>query len=81
MDAALAWLLWLDRDERRIVFARALGVPWRRLEDQDGRSERTLRSRHRDALEAITCKLNQAVRVTMDALAQPSSPRGKLPAT
>ena len=43
MDQVLVWLLACDNDSRRIVWARACGVPWRRLEDVDGRSHVTLR--------------------------------------
>jgi hypothetical protein len=37
-DAAVLWLLWLEDAPRRIAWARASGIPWRRLEDMDGRS-------------------------------------------
>ena len=43
MELVLVWLLSCDNDCRRIVWARACGVPWRRLEDVDGRSHVTLR--------------------------------------
>ena len=43
MERVLGWLFHCDDDARRIVWARACGVPWRRLEDIDGRSHVTLR--------------------------------------
>jgi hypothetical protein len=43
MERVLGWLFHCDDDSRRIVWARACGVPWRRLEDVDGRSHMTLR--------------------------------------
>ena len=43
MDRALLWLLACDDEARRLVWARACRVPWRRLEDLDGRSHVTLR--------------------------------------
>jgi hypothetical protein len=43
MDRALTWLLACDDEARRLVWARACRVPWRRLEDLDGRSHVTLR--------------------------------------
>jgi hypothetical protein len=40
----------LDEQSRRIVMARAMGVPWRRLEEMDGRSHTTLRKVETSAL-------------------------------
>jgi hypothetical protein len=34
-DEAILWLIWLDDEARRIVWARASKIPWRRLEDMD----------------------------------------------
>jgi Domain of unknown function (DUF6362) len=31
MDEALGWLCWLDPDERRLVWLRAEGLPWKRV--------------------------------------------------
>lgn len=53
LDETLAWLWPLADDERRLVMARAFRLPWRRIEDLDGRSERTLRKVHATALEKI----------------------------
>lgn len=43
MDKTLAWLLACDDEARRLVWARANRIPWRKLEDLDGRSHVTLR--------------------------------------
>lgn len=43
MDRTLSWLLSCDEEARRLVWARATGISWRRLEDMDGRSHVTLR--------------------------------------
>jgi hypothetical protein len=31
MDEALGWLLWLEPEERQLVWLRAEGVPWKRI--------------------------------------------------
>ncbi len=43
---------------RKIVWARACRIPWRRLEDIDGRSHTTLRKIQAEGLEAILRWLN-----------------------
>ena len=53
MDEALGWLLWLDDDQRKIVWARCMGLSWRRIEDIDGRSIRTLQNLFATALRLI----------------------------
>lgn len=57
MDAALDWFHWLERDERYVVWMRAFRITWRRMQERDGRSERTLRTIHRDALLKIYARL------------------------
>lgn len=54
LDETLSWLWPLAADERRLVMARAFRLPWRRIEDLDGRSERTLRNVHARVLRAIS---------------------------
>lgn len=58
LDETLSWLWPLADDERRLVMARAFRLPWRRLEDLDGRSERTLRTVHARVLGAIAARAN-----------------------
>ncbi len=53
MDEALRWLLWLDVDQRKVVWARCIGLSWRRIEDMDGRSIRTLQNLFAAALRCI----------------------------
>jgi hypothetical protein len=31
MDVAIGWLCWLDPEERRLVWLRAEGLPWKRI--------------------------------------------------
>ncbi len=57
-DEAVIWLLWLNDAERRVTWARASGITWRRLEDMDGRSHVTLRKILASALECICRHLN-----------------------
>lgn len=59
-DEAVTWLLWLSDSQRRICWARASGITWRRLEDIDGRSHVTLRKIQSKALECICRHLNSA---------------------
>lgn len=63
MDEALQWLHLVNERERRILWARACKVSWRRLEDVDGSSHMTLRKVHREALIAIAAQLNKGVPV------------------
>jgi len=53
MERVLVWLMACDGDARPIVWARACGIPWRYLEDVDGRSHVTLRKVHGRGLRDI----------------------------
>ena len=53
MDFWLIALSSLPEDERRIVMARACGIPWRRLEEIDGQSHTTLRKIEANALQLL----------------------------
>ena len=53
MDEAIGWLLWLEGEERKLVWARSAGLSWRRIEDMDGRSVRTLQHLYTSALRRI----------------------------
>lgn len=57
MDETLGWLFWIENDGRRLLWARALGVPWRKLEDLDGRSHVTLKKLHDRLLGEIAQRL------------------------
>lgn len=60
MDEALSWLLWLDAETRRIVFARSLGFSWRRVAAMDlqGRCGKTLLKVFRTGIMRIADRLN-----------------------
>jgi hypothetical protein len=57
MDEALAWLLPLTLEQRRLLWARACGISWRQLAGMDGRSHVTLRKRWKETLEGIVQRL------------------------
>jgi hypothetical protein len=59
MDEVMQWLMWLSADQRRVIWARACDIKWRRLEDIDGRSVRTLQRLHNDGLCVIARRLNK----------------------
>lgn len=59
MDEVLSWLLACTVEERRILWARACRVPWRKLEDLDGRSHTTLRAVAAQGLERIRRHLRE----------------------
>jgi hypothetical protein len=56
MDEAIGWLLWLNPDQRKVVWARSMRLSWRRIEDMDGRSVRTLQNIHLAALQSISSR-------------------------
>jgi hypothetical protein len=65
LDEALNWMHALTREQRMIVFARAMGWTWRKLEALDelerngrGRTERHLRNILGDAEARILAELN-----------------------
>lgn len=63
MDEVLDWLHWLTQDQRRIAWAKACRVKWRRLEDMDGRCIRTLQNVHGDAVRRIARQLEPVRRM------------------
>ncbi len=58
MDEALAWLCWLDHEERRLVWLRAEGVPWKRITHRLGIGRTTAWHRWTCALLKIATQLN-----------------------
>jgi hypothetical protein len=60
MDEALGWLCWLDSEERRLVWLRAEGVPWKRITHWLGIGRTTAWQRWTTALLKITTRLNAA---------------------
>jgi Domain of unknown function (DUF6362) len=60
MDEALGWLMWLEREERRLVWLRAEGVPWKRITHWLGIGRTTAWQRWTIALLKIATRLNAA---------------------
>jgi uncharacterized protein DUF6362 len=60
MDEALAWLAWLDPEERRLVWSRAEGMPWKWITRRLGVGRTTAWQRWTMALLKIASRLNAA---------------------
>jgi hypothetical protein len=60
MDQAVGWLMWLEREERRLVWLRAEGVPWKRITHWLGIGRTTAWQRWTTALLKIVVRLNTA---------------------
>lgn len=60
MDEALGWLCWLDPDERRLVWLRAEGLPWKWITRRLGVGRTTAWQRWTMALLKIAVRLNAA---------------------
>jgi hypothetical protein len=60
MDEALHWLLWLDPEERRLVWLRAEGLPWKWITRRLGIGRTTAWQRTTMALVKIVIRLNAA---------------------
>jgi Domain of unknown function (DUF6362) len=58
MDEALGWLYWLDADERRLVWLRAEGLPWKRITHRCAIGRTTAWQRWTTALLKISVRLN-----------------------
>jgi hypothetical protein len=58
MDETLAWLGWLEPDERRVVWLRAEGLPWKRITHRLGIGRTTAWQRWTMALLKIATRLN-----------------------
>jgi hypothetical protein len=58
MDEALGWLLWLEPEERQLVWLRAEGVPWKRITHRFGIGRTTAWQRWTMALVKIATRLN-----------------------
>ena len=68
MDQALGWLMWLEPEERRLVWLRAEGLSWKRITHWLGIGRTTAWQRSTLALLKISVRLNaedeQSVRTT-----------------
>ena len=60
MDEALGWLCWLDPEERRLVWLRADGMPWKWITHRFGIGRTTAWQRWTIALLKIATRLNAA---------------------
>lgn len=58
MDQAMRWMLWLDRDDAMLIWARANGTRWKKLEWQFGASRQTLWRAQVHAFYKIAAILN-----------------------
>lgn len=59
LDESLSWMFACNQEQRIVVWARACGVAWRKLEDIDGRSHVTLRRIEDGGLAAIRDRLRE----------------------
>ena len=57
LDESLGWMFVCNQEQRIVVWARACGIAWRRIEDMDGRSHMTLRRIEDRGLAAIRDRL------------------------
>jgi len=60
MDEALGWLIWLEPEERRLVWLRAEGLPWKRITHRLGIGRTSAWQRWTTALLKISVRLNAA---------------------
>jgi hypothetical protein len=60
MDDAIRWLCWLEPEERRLVWLRAEGLPWKRITHRLGIGRTTAWQRWSTALLKISVRLNAA---------------------
>ena len=58
MDEALRWLGWLEPEERRLVWLRSEGLPWKRITHRLGIGRTTAWQRWTTALLKISVRLN-----------------------
>ncbi len=64
MDEVLRWLWWLERDEARLVWARATGRPWKAIAYEHGIDRTTAWRRWTYALITIAARLNAGAGAT-----------------
>jgi hypothetical protein len=58
MDEALGWLMWLEAEERQLVWLRAEGLPWKWITRRLGVGRTTAWQRWTRALLKIAVRLN-----------------------
>lgn len=60
LEETMFWVLWIEEEERRLIWARAARVPWKRLCWQLGCDRTTAWRRWQRALWTIAGRLNAA---------------------
>jgi Domain of unknown function (DUF6362) len=60
MDEALGWLMWLEPEERRLVWLRAEGMPWKWITRRLGMGRTTAWQHWTAALLQLAVRLNAA---------------------
>ena len=58
MDEAMGWLAWLERDQAKLVWSRAEGIPWKLIMRQLGVSRGTAWQHWMSALAEVAGRLN-----------------------
>ena len=58
MDETMSWLRWLERDQIRLVWSRAVRIPWKLILRQLGVCRETARLKYLVALISIASRLN-----------------------
>ena len=58
LEQTFDWVLWLDEDERRLIWWRAARRPWKEITYELGVARRTAWRQHKLALTKIAARLN-----------------------
>jgi Domain of unknown function (DUF6362) len=66
MDEALGWLMWLEPEERQLVWLRAEGLPWKWITRRLGIGRTTAWQRWTTALLKIVVRLEVAEQIRPD---------------
>jgi Domain of unknown function (DUF6362) len=66
MDEALGWLMWLEPEERQLVWLRAEGLPWKRITRRLGIGRTTAWQRWTTALLKIVVRLDTVEQIRPD---------------
>ena len=59
MEETLSWLLWLEPAQRRLIWYRAEGMPWRLIGRRLGAPKTTIQRRWYRALEVVLTHLQE----------------------
>jgi len=66
MDEALGWLMWLEPEERQLVWLRAEGLPWKWITRRLGIGRTTAWQRWNTALLKIVVRLDTVEQIRPD---------------